>query len=161
MRPRFSYDTWKPDFSYYKDIDVNSELMQADDLRVLLRDDEDDCVNTHSDVWLLANERRMDSIRNNPAALKRFTADVNSIRRNQSGPQFSDEDLMAFCKSRQIQTLSELKSWTQYLINVDEQRKEEINNERKQVDRVDGSTDKVDIAVDNKGAGSDSPVSAE
>lgn len=109
----FSLVSWKPDFSYFYDVSPNSELMTRDDLRCLLFDDDEDCVNTHSDVWLLANERRMDSIRNNPEALKRFTADLNSSR--QSGPQFSDSELLEFCKSRNIQTLSELRSWSYYL----------------------------------------------
>lgn len=56
-----------------------------------------------------------------------------------SMPQMSDDDLFLACKSRRIQTASELKQWSDFLDEMQNHVKEQVmkSREKKSVDKKD------------------------
>lgn len=61
-----------------------------------------------------------------------------------SMPQMSDDDLFLACKSRRIQTASELKQWSDFLDEMQNHVKEQVKKacEKKSEDKKDDKTEK-------------------
>lgn len=97
-----------------------------------------------SDVFLLFNQDRLDKL-----TKEQVTEWVDNINLQTNDTfadgAFSDDELHAFCKSRYIQSASELKAWEQHLTKYADflahQNKAKVNR--------DTSNDLKDIATDS------------
>lgn len=76
------------------------------------------CVRYLSDVYLLLNQNRLDRL-----SLQAFSEYLSSLPQSQSTQldsirkKVSDDALLQLCKSRHIQSASELIAWSHYLTN--------------------------------------------
>lgn len=91
----------------------NIIVKQSDELQGLLIDPEVPTL-VHSDIWLLQNLNRLNY--SDPTALAAMVHERFKSRGNDVATRgMSDENIMNTIKSRNIQTLSELNSWIDYI----------------------------------------------
>ena len=83
---------------------------------------------THSDVFLLLNQKRLQSY-NQTDVDRYFTIGSPSVDTS----RFSDEQLMESIKSRRIQSASDLKKWSEFLENCSEVFKDNTIKEAKDI----------------------------
>lgn len=69
----------------------------------------------YNDVRLLFNQERLKNVLG-PDNLANYVAQINAnMAKTDNSPQLTDKELLMFVKSRNIQSMSELKAWSQYL----------------------------------------------
>lgn len=97
-----------------------------------------------SDVFLLFNQERLDKL--TKEQVKDWVDNIN-LQSNDTFADgaFSDDELHAFCKSRYIQSASELKAWEQHLTKYSDF----LAQQKKAMDNKDTSKDVKDIATDS------------
>lgn len=83
---------------------------------------------THSDVYLLLNQKRIESYKQTDVA-KYFSLGASSPDTS----QFSDEQLMDSIKSRRIQSPSDLKKWSDFLDNCSVVYKDNVTKEAQEI----------------------------
>ena len=83
---------------------------------------------THSDVYLLLNQKRIESYKQTDVAKYFSLASPSS-----DTSQFTDEQLMDSIKSRRIQSPSDLKRWSDFLDNCSAVYKDNVANEAKEI----------------------------
>ena len=83
---------------------------------------------THSDVYLLLNQKRIESYSQTDVA-KYFT--LRSSEADTS--EYTDDQLMDSIKSRRIQSPSDLKKWSDFLDNCSEVFKDNVTKEAKEI----------------------------
>lgn len=98
---------------FYRYFDKSVVIPEQDELIGLLVPDSKVC-RRHSDVWLLTNMQRIESM--SPSALAEAMR-VRFAQRKVSNPfeGLSDDELFKTIKSRKIQSLSELKRYIDFL----------------------------------------------
>lgn len=99
-----------------------------------------------NDIYLLFDQKRLNSI--GPDAVRAFVDNINRNVSSSRSVRLSDDALFSFIKSRHIQSMSELQSWSQYLIDNMAQLEEEYKNAAKSAD-VDSDASTPPIAVDD------------
>lgn len=83
---------------------------------------------THSDVYLLLNQKRIQSY--NLTDVTKYFTPVHSVP---DTSQFTDEQLMDSIKSRRIQSPSDLKRWSDFLENCSAVYKDNVTKEAKEI----------------------------
>lgn len=74
-----------------------------------------DAVSVSNDIYLLLNQNRLSALgEDNVKKILDSIASQNSSM-SELRKKISDSDLLSFCKSRYIQTPSELRAWSNYL----------------------------------------------
>lgn len=83
-----------------------------------------------SDIDLLFNQQRLDNL-----GIDQINNWLSSLTSSQSSAikgKYSDDELIALCKSRHIQSPQELLNWSEYLISQYEQLKIDVQEQQEQ-----------------------------
>lgn len=92
-----------------------------------------------SDIDLLFNQQRLENL-----GIDQINNWLSSLTSSQSSAikgKYSDDELIALCKSRHIQSPQELLNWSEYLTSQYEQLKIDVQEqEEQQVPNVDNDT---------------------
>lgn len=83
---------------------------------------------THSDVFLLLNQKRIESYNQTDVA-KYFTLSSTGVDTS----EYTDDQLMDSIKSRRIQSPSDLKKWSDFLDNCSAVYKDNVTKEAKEI----------------------------
>lgn len=75
------------------------------------------CVFPKSDISLLFNQQRLNKLGRDGVQAFLDSMQVQNTAMQSIREKISDDDLIEFCKSRYIQSQSELLAWSQYLSN--------------------------------------------
>lgn len=83
---------------------------------------------THSDVYLLLNQKRIESYSQSDVA-KYFTLAPSDV----DNSKYTDDQLMDLIKSRRIQSPSDLKKWSDFIENCSEVYKDNVTKEAQDI----------------------------
>ena len=116
--------------------------------------DKRECIVIHDDIYMLFNQKRLLASGVGVDTLKAWLdtlAPVNDSL-SQLRKKCTDEQLMAFCKSRYIQSPSELLAWSEYLLanheaelaRLDTAYKEQLENHVRSKDTSSATTEQIE-----------------
>lgn len=112
-----------------------------------------DLVTVTNDIYLLLNQNRLSALGEDNVKKILDSIGSQSSALSELREKISDSDLLSFCKSRYIQTPSELRAWSNYL------NTEMSDLVQKHVDEHidDKSDDKPDVPSSDKPSGTPAP----
>lgn len=98
---------YSSDAVFYQPPIYDSLLVEHDDVL--------DVTAVNNDIYLLLNQNRLSSLGEDNVKKILDSIASQSSSMSELRKKVSDSDLLAFCKSRYIQTPSELRAWSNYL----------------------------------------------
>lgn len=145
--------------SYNYDYDSKKSRFVVRDKLIVLSSyvDSDGVFHVLNDISLLFNQQRLEN-RLSPSELREM---FNRYSPNKSRylAQLDDDTLLSTLKSRHIQSLSEIKSWTEYCIeNFDDLVKAQLAKQNEENER-ENVQESVDSASSGSAAGTSGSVS--
>lgn len=115
-----------------------------------------DAVSVSNDIYLLLNQNRLsalgeDNVKKILDSIASQNSAMSELRKN-----ISDSDLLSFCKSRYIQTPSELRAWSNYLNTEMSDLVRKYADENK-ADKADKSGDKPVVPSSDNSSDASAP----
>lgn len=108
-----------------------------------------------NDIAILFNQERLEKVLGKDN-INKFIESLNNEGSESPFKDFTDDELLQFCKSRYIQKMSDLKAWSQYLMS----EAVSIKNQGRQIyEKAIENANAVDHATSSNTGGNISPTS--